>query len=97
MGTAVLNSRPARSENINLRVTRSQKELIDQAAEASGRSRSEFMLDAACRAAEAALLDRTFFTLPAEKFDRLVEMLDHPPAPNPTLIRLMQTKAPWEQ
>lgn len=52
-------SRKLRTKNINLRVTRNQKALIDRAATALGRSRSEFMLDAACQEAESVLLEAT--------------------------------------
>jgi uncharacterized protein (DUF1778 family) len=84
-----------RSETINLRASRKQKALIDQAADALGRNRSDFMLDAACREAEAVLLDRRYFVLSNETFGRFTKMLDKPPAENPKLRRLLETKAPW--
>ena len=87
----------ARRETINLRASRKQKALIDQAAEALGRSRSDFMLDTACREAEAILLDRRYFVLSAESFRKFVAMLDKPPKDNPKLRRLLLTKAPWER
>ena len=37
-----------RGETINLRASHKQKALIDRAAEALGRSRSDFMLETAC-------------------------------------------------
>jgi uncharacterized protein (DUF1778 family) len=80
-----------------LRASRKQKALIDQAAEALGRSRSDFMLDTACREAEAILLDRRYFVLSAESFRKFVAMLDKPPKDNPKLRRLLLTKAPWER
>jgi uncharacterized protein (DUF1778 family) len=52
-----------RGETIKLRASRKQKVLIDHAAEALGRSRSDFMLDTACREAESVLLDRRDFAL----------------------------------
>jgi uncharacterized protein (DUF1778 family) len=55
-------SKTLRAENINLRVSRNQKALIDRAADALGRNRSDFMLEAACREAESVLLDRRYFT-----------------------------------
>jgi len=58
--------RTVRGETINLRASRKQKVLIDRAAEALGRSRSDFMLDTACREAESVLLDRRYFTLSEE-------------------------------
>jgi uncharacterized protein (DUF1778 family) len=86
-----------RSENINLRASRDQKALIDRAADALGRTRSDFMLESACREAEAVLLDRRYFALPGEEFKRFTAMLDKPPASNPRLARLLKTKAPWDK
>jgi uncharacterized protein (DUF1778 family) len=86
-----------RSQNINLRVTRSQKALIDRAADALQRNRSDFMLETACREAETVLLDRRYFSLPVDDFKRFLAALDRPPGANPRLRRLLATKAPWER
>jgi uncharacterized protein (DUF1778 family) len=86
-----------RAENINLRVSRSQKALIDRAATALGRNRSDFMLETACREAESVLLDRRYFNLPEDEFRRFTAMLDKPPANNPGLARLLRSKAPWDK
>lgn len=86
-----------RGETINLRATRKQKALIDQAAEALGRSRSDFMLDTVCREAESVLLDRRYFVLSEEAFRKFNTMLDKPPKENGKLRRLLETKAPWER
>ena len=53
-----------RNEIINLRASRRQKELIDQAAELLDRTRSDFMLEVACREAQALLVDQTHSLLP---------------------------------
>ena len=87
----------ARGGNINIRVSQGQKSLIDRAAHALGRNRSEFMLETACREAESVLLDRRYFALPEEEFRRFTAMLDKPPASNPRLARLLRTKAPWDK
>lgn len=86
-----------RGENINLRVSRVQKSLIDRAAQALGRNRSDFMLETACREAETILLDRRYFTLPEEEFKRFRAMLDRPPASNLRLARLLKSKSPWDK
>jgi len=86
-----------RAENINLRVSRSQKALIDRAATALGRNRSDFMLETACREAESVLLDRRYFNLSEDEFRRFTAMLDKPPANNPRLARLLRSKAPWDK
>jgi len=97
MSGALTKLAKTRGENINLRVSRGQKSLIDRAARALGRSRSDFMLDTACREAEGVLLDRRYFILPDEEFRRFSAMLDRPPAHNPRLSRLLNTRAPWDK
>jgi uncharacterized protein (DUF1778 family) len=92
-------SKPAkrRGENINLRVSRGQKSLIDRAAQALGRNRSDFMLETACREAKTVLLDRRYFGLPDEEFKRFTAMLDKPPASHARLTQLLKTKPPWDK
>ncbi len=94
---AARKNKPERGETINLRASRKQKQLIDHAAEALGRSRSDFMLETACREAESVLLDQRYFSLPANEFRKFAAMLDGPPKDNPKLRRLLQAKAPWER
>ena len=86
-----------RNESINLRISRKEKTLIDRAAKLLDRSRSDFMLGAACREAEALLLDQNHFSLSAEKFKRFMAMLDESPSDNVKLKKLLESKAPWER
>ena len=90
-------NRATRDVNINLRASQKQRSLIDRAAEALGRNRSDFMLEASCREAESVLLDRRYFALDAETFKAFTAMLDSPRAPNPRLRRLLAEKAPWDR
>jgi uncharacterized protein (DUF1778 family) len=73
-----------------------QCDLIDQAAEQLGRSRSDFILDASCREAEDVLLDQIHFEIDAKAFAKFETMLDNPPEPSDSLRRLLTTIAPWE-
>jgi len=82
---------------INLRADKGKRTLIDRAAEAVGKNRSEFMLDAACREATAVLLDRRFFHLDEKTYKRFTVALDKSPTDNPRLRRLLKSKAPWER
>lgn len=86
-----------RNETINLRVSKKEKTLIDRAAKLLDRSRSDFMLEAACREAEALLLDQNHFSLSNEKLKRFMAMLDEPPSDNVKLRKLLESKAPWER
>ena len=83
--------------SINIRARVQQRDLIDQAAERLGRSRSDFMLAAACREAEDVLLDQAFFTVNAGTFAKFQAMLDRPLPPTDKLRRLLKTKAPWDK
>ena len=85
-----------RGATVNLRLQASARELIDRAAAAMGKSRTEFMVEAARREAEAVLLDRCFFALGDTSFDKFAAALDQRPTDNPRLRRLMRTAAPWE-
>ena len=80
---------------VNLRVRDEVKLLIDDAARAQGRTRSDFMIDAARRAAEEALLDQTLFRVDRAAFDDFIAALDRGPDPAGAK-RLMSTPAPWK-
>jgi len=82
---------------INLRVSPSDRDLIDHAAARRGKNRSEFMLDAARSAAEDALLDRVLFRLGPDQFAAFAALLDEPPKPNERLKALLATPAPWDE
>ena len=86
----------ARREALNLRIKPQVRELIDRAAELAGKNRTDFVLDAARRAAEDTLLDRTVFTVSPKAYREFLVRLDAPPKPNKRLIKSMQTSAPWE-
>ena len=89
--------RQPRDVSINLRANQRQRALIDRAAETLGKNRSDFMLEVACREADAVLLDRRFLLLDEKAYKRFTAALDKPPADNPKLRRLLASKAAWER
>ncbi len=88
--------RTRRDQAINIRASLEQRELIDRAATAMGKSRSEFMVESATREAQQVLLDRTVFTLSPEAHSHFVEILETAVEPTEELRALMAMKAPWE-
>jgi len=96
-GLAVAYARTADGVTINIRAKARQRDLIDQAAERLGRSRSDFMLEAACRQAEDVLLDQAFFTVDHGTFSKFQELLDRPLPATDKLRRLLKTRAPWDE
>ncbi len=82
---------------ISIRAKQRQRDLIDKAAERLGRSRSDFMLEVACREAEDVLLDQTFFAVNKKTFQWFQDKMANPLPPTDALRRLLLTKAPWEK
>jgi uncharacterized protein (DUF1778 family) len=87
----------AKRNTLNLRITAELRGLIDQAAELSGKNRTDFVLDAARHAAEDTLLNRTVIMVDPKAYAAYLALLDAPPAPNDRLRRSLQTAAPWEE
>ena len=85
------------SISINIRAKARQRDLIDMAADRLGRSRSEFMLDAACSKAEDVLLDQAFFAVNEQSFQNFQDTLDNPLPSTDVLRKLLNTKAPWDK
>ncbi len=84
-------------DTLNLRIKPELRRLIDRAAGVSGRNRTDFVLSAARRAAEEALLDRTVFAVDAKTYAEFLARLDAPPQPNARLRRSLKASPPWEK
>ena len=83
-------------QSLNLRIKPEERGLIDRAAKTLGKNRTDFVLDAARRAAEDALLDRTVLTVSPKAYAEFLARLDAPPKPNERLQKTLRTPAPWE-
>lgn len=94
MPTAI--AKPPR-DTLNLRVPAAERLLIDRAAESAGKTRTDFILEAARRAAEETLLDRALMVVSPEAYDEFLARLDRPAQPSEALRRTMQAKAPWSE
>ena len=81
---------------LNIRIKPEVRGLIDRAAALAGKNRTDFVLDAARRAAEETLLDSTVFAVNPKAYREFLARLDAPPQPNERLRKSMQTRAPWE-
>jgi len=80
---------------VNLRVRTDIRSLIDRAARANGKTRSDFMIEASRRAAEDALLDQTLVRVDQETYNHFLNVLDQPPS-GTGFNRLMKAQKPWE-
>jgi uncharacterized protein (DUF1778 family) len=84
-----------RRDSLNLRIPAAERNLIDRAANSTGQTRTDFILGAARRAAEDALLDRTLFSVSPEAYAEFLARLDAPAQANEGLRKTMRTPTPW--
>jgi uncharacterized protein (DUF1778 family) len=91
------NKRQARArETLKIRIRAEERSLIDHAARARGTNRTDFILDAARRAAEDTILDRALISASPNAYVEFLARLDAPPKPNKRLRRAMRAPAPWK-
>lgn len=81
---------------LNLRAKESQRALIDAAAEILHKSRTDFILEMACQAAENVILDRRVFNFNDEQYAEFIDMLDAPVADDPIIEKLLARKPQWD-
>lgn len=87
----------AKTTTISLRTNERDLAVIDRAATATGRSRTDFMMDASRREAEGLLLDRVYFQLDDGAFAEFEGLVESTPEPSVALRALLEKGAPWER
>lgn len=94
----IANPSPERdTKPVNLRIRNDTRAIIDRGAALLGRTRSDFMIEAARKAAEEVILDQTVISVDQETYDRFLSMLDAPAQPNERLRKTMQATPLWEK
>jgi uncharacterized protein (DUF1778 family) len=81
---------------LSMRLADADIAIIDRAANLRGRSRTEFMRDAAVRTAEEVIMENTVIRMSPEGFSAFIDLLDRPAKPVPELVELLKRPAPWE-
>ncbi|WP_448059815.1 type II toxin-antitoxin system TacA family antitoxin [Cellulomonas hominis] len=81
-------TRTAKGTRIALRVTGHQKETIEAAAAALGRSVTDFAVQVAVEKADEVLADRRTFHVPDHQWAEFERLLDAPVRPNGGLVDL---------
>ncbi|MCA0144818.1 DUF1778 domain-containing protein [Blastococcus sp. LR1] len=72
------DARAAKDQRFNLRVSGRQEQLIRQAAAASDRTMTDFILESVVEHAERILADRRWFLASEEQWAELQRLLDAP-------------------
>lgn len=90
MSASPREGKDGKSDRLELRASPRQTAVIRQAAEATEKTVSSFVLDAAYMDAQRILADRRLFSLDADRWQRFAEILDRPAVDKPRLRELMK-------
>ncbi|MEH2608277.1 type II toxin-antitoxin system TacA family antitoxin [Bradyrhizobium sp. AZCC 1693] len=81
---------------VSMRLPETDIAIIDRAASLRGRSRTDFVREAAVRAAEDVLMEAAPIRMSQAGFKAFMEVLSQPGRPVPEMVELFQRTAPWE-
>jgi uncharacterized protein (DUF1778 family) len=79
----------AQTERIQLRASTGEKRLLQEAAAASHKTLSEFILGTSVVEAEIALASRTRFVLGSKQWAKFMDMLEQPVTDKPRMRKLL--------
>jgi uncharacterized protein (DUF1778 family) len=86
-----------RNEKVEMRLTKSAKQILQTAASAMHRSVSEFVLESALARAEETLPDRQRFGLNKAQWEAFHKALEAPPRPSRRLAKLLKEPSVFER
>ena len=81
---------------LSMRLPEADIAIIDRAANLRGRSRTDFVREAAVRAAEDVLMETAPIRMSQAGFKAFIEALSGPARAVPEMVKLFQRTAPWE-
>ena len=81
---------------ISMRLPEADVAMIDRAANLRGRSRTDFVREAAVRAAEAVVMEQELVRMSPEGFAVFMQAVSGPAAPVPEMVEIARRPAPWE-
>ena len=85
-----------KDQPLSMRLPKADIAIIDRAARLRGRSRTDFVRDAAVRAAEEVLMENTLIWMSPDGFDDFVRILSEPAKPVPEMVEHLRRRAPWD-
>jgi uncharacterized protein (DUF1778 family) len=95
MTTPEQPQRVSRDSRLNIRTTTRQDTLLRQAAAATDRTVSDFVLESAVTRAERVLADRRWFVLDEAKWLEFQRLLEQPIPEIPKLTKLFERPDPF--
>ncbi len=82
---------------LSMRLPEADISVIDRAADLQGRSRTEFVREAAVRAAEEVLMESALIRMSPKGFEAFLRVVSSPAKPVPEIVASLRRKAPWER
>jgi uncharacterized protein (DUF1778 family) len=96
-GTSTREPSRLKNERLNIRASRAEKAVIEQAAGLSHMGVSQFMLQAALRSAEHVLAEQSRFVVPAGEWRDFVAQLERPARVIPALSDAASKPSPFTE
>lgn len=81
---------------LSMRLPEADVAVIDRAAALRGRSRTDFVREAAVRAAEQVLMENTVIRMSQEGFASFLDAIAAPARPVPEMVAMFARQAPWD-
>jgi uncharacterized protein (DUF1778 family) len=81
---------------LSMRLAKSDVMMIDRAASLRGRSRTEFVRDAAVRAAEQVVMESSLLRFGEASYRQFMAMIAAPPKAIPELVKQLKRPTPWD-
>jgi uncharacterized protein (DUF1778 family) len=91
-----MNSSPRHEHPVSMRLPETDLAVIDRAAGLRGRSRTDFVREAALRAAEAVLLEQQLIRLSEAGFASFAAAIEAPGEAVPQLVEALRRAPPWD-
>ena len=82
---------------LSMRLPEADVAIIDRAAQLRGRSRTDFVREAAVRAAEEVLMAQSTVRMSPDQFEAFKAAIAGPGEAAPELVALFQRPAPWDE
>ncbi len=90
-------SRTKKKEHpLSMRLPETDIAIIDRAADLRGRSRTDFVRDAAVRAAEEIVMENALIRMSPKGFSAFMAAIGAPATAVPELVEVLKRKSPWE-
>lgn len=94
--TRSVRKKGKREHPVSMRLAAADIAIIDHAAGLRGRSRSDFVRDAAVREAEAVLMEKALIRMSPGSFASFMAAIAAPGRAVPQMVELFERAAPWE-